>query len=188
MQHCLSWEANGHSASQIPCLLWNLNFRHHVHKIPLLVHLLSHIPFQGIWPSPRPCVTLRNKLVLLHWGYVILSPNSLAEDHPLSAVRDCLFNIFAATSPRISWGRFLHPQPKDAPCPSDRNSHNVEQGSIWKIFILNFAVQLYILFINYTSRFITFHKNDSSRAAKYRAHYGLQFLFETFFVVIFVFK
>jgi hypothetical protein len=34
------------------------------------------------------------------------------EDHPLSAVRDCLFNIFAAT---------LHPQPEDSPYRGDRD-------------------------------------------------------------------
>jgi hypothetical protein len=40
------------------------------------------------------------------------------EDHPLSAVRDCLFNIFAATlrTRRTS----LHPQPEDAPCRGDK--------------------------------------------------------------------
>jgi hypothetical protein len=39
-------------------------------------------------------------------------------DNPLSAVRDCLFNIFAATlrTRRTS----LHPQPEDAPCRGDK--------------------------------------------------------------------
>jgi len=39
-------------------------------------------------------------------------PTTKPEDHPLSAVRDCLFNIFAAT---------LHPQPEDAPCRGERD-------------------------------------------------------------------
>ena len=38
------------------------------------------------------------------------------EDHPLSAVRDCLFNIFAATL----YMPFLQPQPEDAPCRGGR--------------------------------------------------------------------
>jgi hypothetical protein len=37
----------------------------------------------------------------------------------LSAVRDCLFNIFAATL--HIWRPFLHPQPEDAPCHGDRD-------------------------------------------------------------------
>jgi hypothetical protein len=40
-----------------------------------------------------------------------LGPTPQLEDHPLSAVRDCLFNIFAAT---------LHPKPEDAPCRGDK--------------------------------------------------------------------
>jgi len=53
--------------------------------------------FQDIRPSPRPCVTFRNKLVL--YGEELSAPSSTPnlEDHPLPAVRDCLFNIFVAT-------------------------------------------------------------------------------------------
>jgi hypothetical protein len=45
-------------------------------------------------------------------------PTPKLEDYPLSAVRDCLFNIFAATL--HIWKSFLLPQHKDAPCRSDR--------------------------------------------------------------------
>jgi hypothetical protein len=38
---------------------------------------------------------------------------------PLSAVFNCLFNIFAATL--HIWRPFLHPQPEDAPCRGDRD-------------------------------------------------------------------
>ena len=34
---------------------------------------------------------------VFRWGVVSTSPTSKLEDHHLSAVRDCLFNIFAAT-------------------------------------------------------------------------------------------
>jgi hypothetical protein len=40
------------------------------------------------------------------------------EYHPLSAVRDWLFNILAAT--RHIWRPFLHPQSEDAPCRGNR--------------------------------------------------------------------
>jgi hypothetical protein len=40
----------------------------------------------------------------------------------LSAVRDCLFNVFAATL--HNWRPFLHPQPEDAPCRGDRDPLN----------------------------------------------------------------
>jgi hypothetical protein len=40
-------------------------------------------------------------------------PTSKLEDYPLSAVFDCLFNVFAAT---LHIRRpFLHPQPEKAP-------------------------------------------------------------------------
>jgi len=42
------------------------------------------------------------------------------EDHPLSAVRDCLFSIFVATL-RI-WRPSLHPQPADTPCRGNMGS------------------------------------------------------------------
>jgi hypothetical protein len=45
-------------------------------------------------------------------------PTPKLEDHNLSAVHDCLFNLFAATL-RI-WRPSLHPQPEDAPCRGDK--------------------------------------------------------------------
>ena len=46
-------------------------------------------------------------------------PTPKLEDYPLSAVRDCLFNIFAATLHICR--PFFHPQPGDAPCRGDRD-------------------------------------------------------------------
>jgi hypothetical protein len=40
--------------------------------------------------------------------------------HPLSAVCDCLFNIFAVQLPSISWSLLLHLQPEDVPCHDDK--------------------------------------------------------------------
>jgi hypothetical protein len=45
-------------------------------------------------------------------------PTQKQEDHPLSAVCDWLFNIFAVNLRRP----FLHSQPEDAPCRGDRDS------------------------------------------------------------------
>jgi hypothetical protein len=56
-------------------------------------------------------VTFRNKLIFYDEKFLAPRPTTKQEDHPLSAVRDCLFNIFAAT---------LHPQPEDAPCRGDK--------------------------------------------------------------------
>jgi hypothetical protein len=44
-------------------------------------------------------------------------PTPKLKGHPLSAVRDCLFNIFAAT---LRTRTSLHPQPEDAPCRGDK--------------------------------------------------------------------
>jgi len=40
------------------------------------------------------------------------------EDHPLSAVHDCLLNELIATP--LSGGRLFHPQAEDAPCRGGR--------------------------------------------------------------------
>ena len=55
------------------------------------------------------------------YGEALLAPHPhpKLEDHPLSAVRDCLFNIFAATLHICR--PFLHPQPEDTPCRGDRD-------------------------------------------------------------------
>jgi hypothetical protein len=45
------------------------------------------------------------------------------EDHPLSAVRDCLLKY--SQLPYISEGRLLHPQPEYAPCYSDKDPLNM---------------------------------------------------------------
>ena len=46
-------------------------------------------------------------------------PTPKLEDHPLSAVRDRLRNIFVATL--HMWRPFIHPHPEDAPCRGDRD-------------------------------------------------------------------
>jgi hypothetical protein len=59
--------------------------------------------------------------VIIFYGEELLAPrpNLKLEIHPLSAVRDCLFNAFAATL-RIR-RPFFRQQPVDAPCRVDRD-------------------------------------------------------------------
>jgi hypothetical protein len=66
--------------------------------------------------GPRLCIVFRNMVIF--YGEELLAPHPTPklEDHPLSAVRDC---IFAAT---LHIRRpFLHPQPEDVPCHGDRD-------------------------------------------------------------------
>jgi hypothetical protein len=67
-------------------------------------------------------VMVRNNIIF--YGEELLAPRPTPKlgDHPLSAVRDCLLNIFAATL--HNWRPFLHPQPEDAPCRGDRDPLN----------------------------------------------------------------
>jgi hypothetical protein len=64
--------------------------------------------------------------IIIFYGEELLAPrpNPKLEYHPLSAVRDCLFNVIAATL--HNWRPFLHPQPEDVPCRGDRDPHNMD--------------------------------------------------------------
>jgi hypothetical protein len=63
---------------------------------------------------PRLLVIFRNKLIFYGEELLAPHPTPMMEDHPLSAVRDCLFNIFAASlhtwrasPPSATWGRAM---------------------------------------------------------------------------------
>jgi hypothetical protein len=58
-------------------------------------------------------------------------PTSKLEDHPLSAVHDCLLNVFAATL--HNWKPFLHLQPEDVPCCGDRDPLNTGSFMVPKV-------------------------------------------------------
>jgi hypothetical protein len=65
----------------------------------------------------------RNMIVFYGEELLAPRPTPKLEYHPLSVVRDCLFNVFAATLD--NWRPFLHPQPEDAPCRGDRDPLNM---------------------------------------------------------------
>jgi hypothetical protein len=75
--------------------------------------------YQRISPGPRLCAVFHN--LVIFYGEELLAPRPTPklEGHPLSAVRDCLYNVFAGT---LHIRRpFLHPQPEGAPCRGDRD-------------------------------------------------------------------
>jgi hypothetical protein len=88
-------------ASDIPCI------KSHVHFM-----LRSFI--QGIRPGPRLLVHFRNRLIFYGEELLAPRPTPKLEDQPLSAVRDCLYSIFAAafhnwraSTPFSTWGRVM---------------------------------------------------------------------------------
>ena len=73
--------------------------------------------YNRISPNMRTSEMFRN--MLRFHGEELLVPSPTPKDHSLSAARDCVFNIFAATL--HIWKPFLHPQSEDAPCSGDRD-------------------------------------------------------------------
>jgi hypothetical protein len=77
---------------------------------------------QRIHSIPRPHLTFCNKC-LFQRGVVTPIPYPNLDDHRLSAVHDCLFNIFPATL------HFWRPSPPSGtaihPCHSDRDAYNM---------------------------------------------------------------
>jgi hypothetical protein len=137
MQLSPSWEAANCAATQdLPSILWYLKVHYRVHKCPPLVSILSQIYPVHTTPSYLRSISILSfslgrlskksaqaRDLLWHfvtslflYGEELLAPRTSQklEDHSLSADRDCLFNIFAATlhiwgpsPPSTTWGRSM---------------------------------------------------------------------------------
>jgi hypothetical protein len=100
---------------------------------------------------------------------ITLRPTSNLEDHPFSAVRDCLFSVFAATL--HSRRPFHHPQPEDAPCRGDRAhfmARSRENCLVIKIVLLAKIVKI----ISYTLYTVT--NPDPEVRLRERLEYAFQ--------------
>jgi hypothetical protein len=90
---------------------------------PLPLRVLHSLPsltgsfIRRICPSLLPFVTLHKKIIIYSDELFVPYPTPKLEDHPLSAVHDCLFSIFA--------GCLLHSQPEDRPSRAESYSFNV---------------------------------------------------------------
>jgi hypothetical protein len=65
----------------------------------LIILIILGEPYEAphFCPSPRPCRTIHNNILFYDEELLAPRPTSNLEEHPLSAVRNCLFSIFAAT-------------------------------------------------------------------------------------------
>jgi hypothetical protein len=107
--------------------------------IPNLISILLLRSFiQRIRPGPRLYCVFRNKFIFYSERLLALRPTLKLEDHPLSFISDCLFNLFAATP--HSWRSSLHPQLEDVTCCGDRGPPNMaSQTELCPIYLPPFS-------------------------------------------------
>jgi hypothetical protein len=98
----------------------------------------SHVPlpllrsYQNISPDRRLCLWIfRNKIRFNREELLAPRPTTKLEDHPLSAVRDCLFSIFAAT---LHIGGRSSIRNRHAVVTGTHLSHGYRNNTVWKLW------------------------------------------------------
>jgi hypothetical protein len=84
-----------HQVGNQPRLCYDARSTNH-QDIPFYLNTVLHFN-QKISPGQRHKYLFRNKNSFYGEEFLAPRPNLKLKDHPLSAVFDCLFNIFAAT-------------------------------------------------------------------------------------------
>jgi hypothetical protein len=96
---------------------------------PMNIFLKSHInlllpkSLRRLRPNPWSCITFRNNLYFLRWGFLSPNPNPKPKYSSSPSVRDCLLKVFAASQNirRL----YLPPSTEEAQCHGERNPHNI---------------------------------------------------------------
>jgi hypothetical protein len=97
---CTPTKFNINLAISLATIISNLPYRdpsHSTCQISCWFFLADFVPM-NLSPSPTPCVTFRNELLFCYSVELLdLRPTEKLEEDPLSAVCNCLFNMFTAT-------------------------------------------------------------------------------------------
>ena len=107
-------------------------------QVPNVISLLHCLVRTKICPVQSLSLLLFcNKIHFDVENFLAPRPTPKLVYYPLSAVRNCFFNIFAATL--HTGGQFLHPQREDAACRGDRDPQITEWAIIpvFKITIID---------------------------------------------------
>jgi hypothetical protein len=91
------WEATWFAANQEIPRIFGTRIRKCPPPVPILSRPHPNLMSLRIIPGPRHVIMFRNKASFYGEESLAPRPTPSMEDHPLTAVRDWLFNIFAAT-------------------------------------------------------------------------------------------
>jgi hypothetical protein len=109
-----------------------------------------HLYLQGIRPRPR-LMMFRNRFIFYGEGLLAPRPTPKLEDHTLSSVCGCLFNIFAANL--HSWRTCLYPRTEDAPCCGD-GSHLTCNQACYRSYLILYALHVRHCYYEYRWRLL----------------------------------
>jgi hypothetical protein len=100
------------SEGSFPWASWVTGIQYTRRSIVMLTSYVRHKSFRTkTFSAFLVSSTFRNITIFYVEGPLACHSTPKMDDHPLTAVRDCLFNTFAAS---------LHPQPEDARCHGDK--------------------------------------------------------------------